>query len=138
MTMFSKKGTKGQAWQQDCPPDDNQKFNFNRLVHTMDIDDQVGGEVLVMPGSHRHGKLPVGEINENFSEQVILTPKKGALLITHGHTWQRVLPIKGAYRLSTNYRAIPQNTPEDITDICVYGNMLYEFSTSKVLEYRLV
>jgi hypothetical protein len=138
MTMFSKKGTKGQAWHQDCPPDDPQQYNLNRLVYTMDIDEQVGGEVLVMPGSHRLGKLPVGEVNEDFSEQVTLMPKKGTLVIIHGHTWHRVLPIKGAYRLSTNYRAVPQNTPEDITDICVYRNMLYQFSTSKVLEDRLV
>ncbi|PKH00376.1 phytanoyl-CoA dioxygenase family protein [Paraglaciecola sp. MB-3u-78] len=138
MAMFSKKGTKGQAWHQDCPPDDPQQFNLNRLVYTMDIDDQVGGEVLVMPGSHRLGKLPASEVNENFSEQVMLTPKKGTLVIIHGHTWHRVLPIKGEYRLSTNYRAVPQNTPEDITDICVYRNMLYQFSTSKVLEDRLV
>jgi ectoine hydroxylase-related dioxygenase (phytanoyl-CoA dioxygenase family) len=137
MTMFSKKGTKGQAWHQDCPPDDPQQYNLNRLVYTMDIDEQVGGEVLVMPGSHRLGKLPVGEVNEDFSEQVTLMPKKGTLVIIHGHTWHRVLPIKGAYRLSTNYRAVPQNTPEDITDICVYRNMLYQFSTSKVLEDRL-
>ena len=138
MTMFSKKGTKGQAWHQDCPPDDPQQFNLNRLVYTMDINDQVGGEVLVMPGSHQLGKLPAGEVNENFAEQIILPPKKGTLVIIHGHTWHRVLPIKGAYRLSTNYRAVPKNTPEDITDICVYRNMLYQFSTSKVLEDRLV
>jgi ectoine hydroxylase len=138
MTMFSKKGSKGQAWHQDCQPDDPQKFNLNRLVYTMDINGQVGGEVLVMPGSHRRGQLPAGEVNENFSERVILAPKKGTLVIIHGHTWHRVLPIKGEYRLSTNYRAIPQNTPEDITDICVYRNMLYQFSTSEILEDRLV
>jgi len=136
MTMFSKKGSRGQAWHQDCPPNELQQFNLNRLVYTMDIDDQVGGEVLVIPGSHRLGKLPAGDVNEEFPEQVILTPKKGTLVIMHGHTWHRVLPIKGEYRLSTNYRAVPQNTPEDITDICVYRNMLYQFSTSKVLEDR--
>ena len=138
MTMFSKKGSKGQAWHQDCPPNDPQQFNLNRLVYTMDINDQVGGEVLVMPGIHRQGQLPAGEVNENFSEQVILAPKKGTLVIIHGHTWHRVLPVKGEYRLSTNYRAIPENTSENITDICVYRNMLYQFSTSKVLEDRLV
>ena len=138
MTMFSKQGTKGQAWHQDCPPDDPQKFNLNRLVYTMDINEQVGGEVLVIPGSHRLGKLPAGEVNENFSEQIILTPKKGTLVIIHGHTWHRVLPIKGAFRLSTNFRAVPQNTPEDITDICVYRNMLYQFSTSTVLQDRSI
>ena len=136
MTMFSKKGTKGQAWHQDCLPDDPKQFNLNRLVYTMDINDQVGGELLVMPGSHRLGKLPPGEVSEDFSEQVILAPQKGTLVIIHGHTWHRVLPIKGEYRLSTNYRAIPKNTAEDITDICVYRNMLSQFSTSKVLEYR--
>ena len=138
MTMFSKKGSKGQAWHQDCPPNDPQQFNLNRLVYTMDINDQVGGEVLVMPGSHRRGQLPAGEVNENFSEQVILAPKKGTLVIIHGHTWHRVLPVKGEYRLSINYRAVPQNTPENITDICVYRNMLYQFSTSKVLKDRTV
>ncbi|MFQ3189566.1 MAG: ectoine hydroxylase [Paraglaciecola sp.] len=136
MTMFSEKGSKGQAWHQDCPPDDPKQFNLNRLVYTMDINNQLGGEVLVMPGSHRLGKLPAGEVNEDFSEQVILAPQKGTLVLIHGHTWHRVLPIKGEYRLSTNYRAIPQNTTEDITDICVYRNMLYQFSTSKILEDR--
>jgi hypothetical protein len=95
MTMFSKKGSRGQAWHQDCPPNELQQFNLNRLVYTMDIDDQVGGEVLVIPGSHRLGKLPAGDVNEEFPEQVILTPKKGTLVIIHGHTWHRVLPIKG-------------------------------------------
>jgi hypothetical protein len=137
MTMFSKQGTKGQAWHQDCPCDDSQKFNLNRLVYTMDINQEVGGEVLVIPGSHRYGKLTVGEGNEDFAEQVVLTPQKGSLVIIHGHAWHRVLPIKGPYRLSTNFRAVPQQTPEDITDICVYRNMMYQFSSSQVIEDRI-
>lgn len=32
MAMFSKKGTKGQAWHQDCPPENPKQFNLNRLV----------------------------------------------------------------------------------------------------------
>jgi hypothetical protein len=136
MAMFSKKGSKGQAWHQDCPSDSPQQFNLNRLVYSMDINEQVGGEVSVIPGSHRLGKLTAGDVNEDFSEQIILAPKKGTLVIVHGHTWHRVLPIKGEYRLSTNYRAIPQSVPEDITDICVYRNMLYQFSTGKMLEDR--
>jgi hypothetical protein len=47
-----------------------------------------------------------------------------------------VLPIKGVYRVSTNYRATPENTPEDITDVAVYRNMRYRFSTSEVIEER--
>jgi hypothetical protein len=136
MTMFSKKGTKGQAWHQDCPPDHPKKFNLNRLVYTMNIDETTGGEVVVIPKSHRMGKLPVGDVNEDFPEQMTLKPTKGTLVIIHGHTWHRVLPIKGDYRVSTNYRAVPHNTPKDITDICVYRNMLYQFSRSEVIEER--
>ena len=44
MVMFSKKDSNGQAWHQDCPPENKSKFNLNRLVYTMDIDDSVGGK----------------------------------------------------------------------------------------------
>jgi hypothetical protein len=50
--------------------------------------------------------------------------------------WQQVLPITGAFRFSTNYRACPKGTPADITDICVYRNMRYRFSTNSVVEER--
>ena len=75
---------------------------------------------------------PVGD----FEGQVVLRPKKGTLVILHGHTWHRVLPIKGRFRYSTNYRAAPQGTPDDITDVCVYRNMRYRFSTSSIVEER--
>jgi ectoine hydroxylase-related dioxygenase (phytanoyl-CoA dioxygenase family) len=55
MVMYSQKGSKGQSWHQDCPPEDNDKFNLNRLVYSMDVDDQVGGNVIVVPGTHISG-----------------------------------------------------------------------------------
>jgi len=35
--------------------------------------------------------------------------------------------------MSVNSRAIPKETPEDITDIAVYRNMRYRFSKDEVL-----
>jgi hypothetical protein len=137
MVMFSKRGTRGQAWHQDCPPDDPARHNLNRLVYTRDITDEVGGQTVVMPGSHRLGLLPAGVPHEDLQGELVLRPKKGTLVLLHGHTWHRVLPIKGAYRFSTNYRAAPLGTPPNITDICVYRNMRYQFSTSRVVEERL-
>jgi ectoine hydroxylase-related dioxygenase (phytanoyl-CoA dioxygenase family) len=32
MVMFSKQGTSGQAWHQDCAPEDPARYNLNRLV----------------------------------------------------------------------------------------------------------
>lgn len=136
MAMFSKAHSKGQAWHQDCPPENPKQFNLNRLLYTMDVGGEVGGEVLVMPGSHKAGELSVGQPDEDFTQQIVLRPKKGTLLIIHGHTWHRVLPIKNHYRVSTNFRAMPVGTADNITDICVYRNMRYQFSSGQVLEER--
>ncbi|MCR9253525.1 MAG: phytanoyl-CoA dioxygenase family protein [bacterium] len=137
MAMFSKAGTKGQAWHQDCPPENSKQFNLNRLVYTHDITPEIGGETIVLPGSHKMGELSAGEPHEDLKDQVTLYPKRGTLVILHGHSWHRVLPIKGEFRVSTNFRAIPKGTPEDITDIAVYRNMRYRFSTNEVLEDRV-
>ena len=137
MVMFSKKGTRGQAWHQDCAPEDPAVFNLNRLVYTRDITSETGGETVVVPGSHRTGLLPVGDPRGEFPDQVVLTPGKGTLVLLHGHCWHRVLPIQGEYRYSANYRAAPRGQTTDITDVCVYRNMRYRFSTSSVIEERI-
>jgi hypothetical protein len=137
MTMFSRKGSSGQAWHQDCAPEEPALFNMNRLVYTEDISPEVGGQIIVVPGSHRRGVLSVGPVDEDFDDQFVLTPQKGTLVMLHGHIWHRVLPVHGACRVSTNYRCCPAGTPEDITDICVYRNMRYRFETNEVLEERV-
>lgn len=136
MVMFSPKGSKGQAWHQDCPPEDHSRFNLNRLIYTRDIVSEIGGQVQVVPGTHREGPLPAGEVNVDFENQITLYPKKGTLVLLHGHTYHRVLPVTGFYRVSTNYRAAPEGIPAEITDICVYRNMRYQFSTNSVVEDR--
>ena len=137
MAMFSRAHSKGQAWHQDCPPENPAQFNLNRLVYTMDVGGEVGGEVVLMPGSHNMGELSPGNPDEDFSQQIVLRPKKGTLLMVHGHAWHRVMPIKNHYRISTNFRAIPAGTPDNITDIAVYRNMRYQFSRSRVLQERV-
>lgn len=136
MVMFSPKGTKGQAWHQDCPPENPHQFNVNRLVYTHNIDKATGGEIVVLPKTHRLGEISAGELDEYFPDQVELSPSKGSLIMLHGHTWHRVRPVTDHYRVSTNYRALPKDTPSDITDVCVYRNMRYEFSTQRVLVER--
>jgi len=136
MVMFSKKGSSGQAWHQDCAPEDSSKFNLNRLVYTRDLTAETGGQTVVMPGSHRRELLPAGNPHEDLDGQQILNPGKGTLVLLHGHTWHRVLPVAGAFRFSTNFRSAPSGTEANITDICVYRNMRYQFSTSRVIEER--
>ena len=136
MVMFSKEGTSGQAWHQDCSPEQSKIHNLNRLVYTSDIRPETGGQTVIVRGSHRRGLLPVGDPQGHFDDEVVLTPRKGTLILLHGHAWHRVLPILEGSRFSTNYRAMPEGAPADITDICVYRNMRYQFSTSKVIEER--
>jgi len=136
MVMFSKKGTVGQAWHQDCPPENAGQFNMNRLVYSRDLSEDIGGQTVVMPGSHRLGELPAGDPHEDLDGQVVLKPRKGTLVLLHGHTWHRVLPIRGDFRFSTNFRACPAGTPANITDVCVYRNMRFRFSSNCVIEER--
>jgi ectoine hydroxylase-related dioxygenase (phytanoyl-CoA dioxygenase family) len=133
MVMFSKKGTSGQAWHQDCPPENAGLFNLNRLVYTMDVTDSTGGEVYIKPGTHKSGALTEGPVFEDFDDQVKLMPKRGTLVLLHGHCWHRIGEIRGDYRVSTNFRAAPKGVPDDITDICVYRNMRYQFSTAQIV-----
>ncbi|MEO1033138.1 MAG: phytanoyl-CoA dioxygenase family protein [Bacteroidota bacterium] len=135
MMMYSKAGTIGQAWHQDCPPSDNTKFNINRLVYTHDITDATGGSIVVFPKTHTKGELTIGDPHEEMVGQEIYQPKKGTVIFLHGHCWHRVTPAKQD-RISSNFRAIPKGISEDITDICVYRNMRYRFSTQEVIEDR--
>lgn len=136
MSMYSNPHTKGQAWHQDCEPEDATQFNMNRLMYTHDINTKTGGEVIVVPGSHKRGLITVGVVDEDFDDQVVFKPKQGTLLLLHGHIWHRVLPVNEHYRVSTNYRCVPKGVPANVTDICVYGNMRYRFETSSVVEDR--
>ena len=136
MAMFSKQGSKGQAWHQDCPPENKLKYNLNRLFYTHDITNETGGEIVIYPGTHKAGVLPAGVPDADIDGQIIYTPKKGTMIYLHGHCWHRVMPVKSAYRISVNFRAVPLGVPEDITDICVYRNMRYKFSTAQIIETR--
>lgn len=138
MVMYSAQGTNGQAWHQDSPPETKDDYNLNRLVYTRDIVPEIGGELRLVPQTHLGGPLPAGDPNGDFDGQITLYPKKGTLVLLHGHNWHRVMPVVGQYRVSTNYRAAPQGTPDDVTDVCVYRNMRYRFSTNSVIEDRTV
>jgi ectoine hydroxylase len=137
MVMYSAQGTNGQAWHQDCPPETKDDYNLNRLLYTRDIVDEIGGQLMLVPRTHTGGALPAGEPHGDIEGQITLYPKKGTLVLIHGHCWHRVRPVHGGYRVSTNYRAAPANTPDDVTDVCVYRNMRYRFSTKTVVEDRL-
>ncbi len=137
MVMFSKKDTLGQAWHQDCVCDNPQHFNLNRLIYTMDISaDTTGGQITLIPGSHLSGIIPSHSQAFDEDAAISLSPKKGDLVMMHGHCYHKVEKVIGEYRVSTNYRSAAAQTPENITDIAVYRNMIYEFSTSTALRYR--
>ena len=137
MVMYSNKSSNGQAWHQDCDPSDNNIFNLNRLIYTMDINKRSGGEVELIPGSHKKGIIPALSEGDNLKGGITIEPKKGSLLMLHGHLWHKVLPINQTIRVSTNYRCIPNGVPDNITDTCVYRNMLYRFSDEKIIEERI-
>lgn len=136
LIMHSPPHSGGQAWHQDCPCADPAQFNVNCLIYATDVVPG-SGDVVFVPGSHRRGELPVGEPHGDLPGQVVLAPKANTLLLLHGHTYHRVTPVGERARVSINYRVLPRGTPTDITNIGVYRNLKYRFSTREVVEVRM-
>ena len=134
LAMWSVGGGKGQAWHQDCPPDDPSQFNLNRLFYLQDteVDD---GAVVVVPGSHRMGRISPGAPQAPIPGEVMLTPRAGTLVLLHGHIYHRVMPnVSLRPRVSVNLRAYPADVPREITRIGLYRNAAYDFLAGKRID----
>lgn len=128
LVMWSVGGGKGQAWHQDCPPDDPQAFNMNRLFYMQDTR-QEDGAIVVVPGSHRAGRIPAGGSQEPIDGEIVLTPAAGTLVFLHGHVYHRVTPnVSGKPRVSVNLRAYPQGISDQVNRIGIYRNGAYDFA----------
>ena len=122
LVMYSKRGGRGQAWHQDSVPDDNLGFNVNRLCYARSVEKE-DGALIVMPGSHRRGRIPEGPHQEDMPGQVILCPRAGDVLLVHGWCFHRVLPnTSGRSRVSINIRVYPGETDRSVCGTGLYRN----------------
>ncbi|MFZ4508268.1 MAG: phytanoyl-CoA dioxygenase family protein [Fimbriimonas sp.] len=122
LIMFSIPGGRGQAWHQDCPPDEVGLFNLNRLLYPHDASLERGA-IVIVPGSHLQGPIPPGEHQESLPGELVLTPRAGTLILLHGHVYHRVTPnLTVEPRNSVNFRALPPGVPEWVTCVAVYRN----------------
>ncbi|WP_404425406.1 phytanoyl-CoA dioxygenase family protein [Nibricoccus sp. IMCC34717] len=127
LVMFSVGGGRGQAWHQDCPSDASADFNLNRLFYTEDVSLEEGA-IVVVPGSHRWGRIPPGGHQDPMVGEIALTPRAGTLVLLHGHVYHRVTPnLTPKRRISVNYRAYPAGVSPDVNCIGVYRNGTVNF-----------
>lgn len=120
LIMFSIPRGRGQAWHQDCPPEESGLFNLNRLIYPRDATIEKGA-IVIVPGSHKRGAIPPGGHQESIEGEIVLTPKAGTLILLHGHVYHRVTPnLTDEPRNSVNFRALPQGVPDWVTCIGVY------------------
>ena len=75
MVMYSNKSSNGQAWHQDCDPSNSNIFNLNRLIYTMDINKISGGEVELIPCSHKKGIIPPISEGDDLDGSITIEPK---------------------------------------------------------------
>jgi ectoine hydroxylase-related dioxygenase (phytanoyl-CoA dioxygenase family) len=131
LVMYSVGGGRGQAWHQDCPIEDGAGYNLNRLIYTRDVsmDD---GAIVVVPGSHRAGRIPPGGHQDPMPGEVTLCPDAGTLVLLHGHVYHRVTPnLNRQPRVSLNFRAYPQGTDPRVNCIGVYRNGTVDFCSDQ-------
>ena len=134
LVMRSVGGGNGQAWHQDCPPDDPEAFNLNRLFYMQDTHEE-DGAIVVVPGSHRTGRIPSGGSQESIDGEQVLTPTAGTLVLLHGHVFHRVTPNRsGKPRVSVNLRAYPPGVSDQVNRIGIYRNGAYDFAEGRRLD----
>jgi len=127
LVMYSVGGGQGQAWHQDCLADDTTAFNLNRLIYTDDITVE-DGAIVVVPGSHKLGRIPPGGHQDPIAGEVVLAPSAGTLIFLNGQVFHRVTPnLNQKPRVSTNFRAFPAGIPSSVTCIGVYRNGAVNF-----------
>lgn len=127
LVMWSVGGGKGQAWHQDCPPDQPAAYNVNRLFY-MQNTAQEDGAIVVVPGSHRMGRISRGGPQEPIAGEIVLTPSAGTMVFLHGHVYHRVTPnVSKKPRVSVNLRAYPAGVSADVNRIGIYRNGAYDF-----------
>ncbi len=133
MVMVSIGKGKGQAWHQDCPPDATTQYNVNRLLYTQDVTRE-NGAIVIVPGSHRLGRIPAGGNQEAIEGEVVLTPTAGTLVLLHGHVYHRVTPnLTNEPRVSVNFRVYPCGSATDVNRVGVYRNGSYDFRAGRVV-----
>jgi ectoine hydroxylase-related dioxygenase (phytanoyl-CoA dioxygenase family) len=132
LVMLSARGGRGQAWHQDCRSDGG-GFNLNRLLYTSDVSAE-DGAVVVVPGSHRRGRIPPGDAHGHFPDEVELTPCARTLVLLHGWCWHRVTANRSRRRrVSINVRAWPAGCTDEICHIGVYRNHEVDFRRGEAI-----
>ena len=134
LVMWSVGGGKGQAWHQDCPPDDPTRFNINRLFYMQDtgIDD---GAVVLVPRSHRAGRISEGGAQDPLPGEITLTPTAGTLVLVHGHLFHRVTPnVSRRPRVSVNLRTYPAGVPDNVNRVGIYRNGAFDFRAGRAVK----
>lgn len=133
LIMRTRPGT-GQAWHQDTKYESPAKFILNRVIYPWDTPEEAGG-LVVVPGSHRRGRIPKGGNHESLPGEVLLLPKAGMVAFMNGHLWHRV-PLNRSTqpRFSVNLRARPATVPQDYTRVGVYRNGAYDFQELRPLD----
>jgi len=133
LVMYSALGGKGQAWHQDCPFD-AENYNVNRLFYVNDLREE-DGAIVVVPGSHRTGRIPAGGAQEPIEGEVMLTPKAGSLVLVHGCCFHRVTPnVSKRPRVSVNFRVFPAGSDSSVCKVGVYRNVSIDFRNKVVAQ----
>ena len=133
LMMQTRPGT-GQAWHQDTSCVDPAKFILNRILYPWAYPPEAGTIILV-PGSHRRGRIPPGPNHEPIPGELKLQPKPGTLVFLHSFTFHRVgINRWNSPRHTLNFRSRPASCPPYYDSVGFYRSSAYDFGRQEVLD----
>jgi ectoine hydroxylase len=132
MLMRFKGPGAGGPWHQDCSSEIGAPYCMNRLIYPHDAGAAVGGSLVVVPGSHKLGRIPPGEPHGSMTGERVITPRAGTVVLMHASTFHRVSAVHSTVpRFSINLRAAPAGTSPAVTNVAVYRNVLCLFDQDR-------
>lgn len=118
-----------QALHQDSWSSAPNLFILNRIVFTRNYTPE-HGQLLVVPGSHRDGHLPLGNPYESLPNRAAYTLSANTTVFLHSRTYHCVTKkATNELRIQFNRRVVPNGGPADLTSRARFRNGTWDFST---------
>ena len=119
-----------QGWHQDSSSPDAGDYEINRIIFPATAQPEQGA-LVVVPGTHRGGDLPVGGNHEPLPGEIAVSPRAGSLVLMHTRCFHRVAENQtDTPRTQVNSRARPASANDEPCNRAIFRTGIWHFPSA--------